>query len=78
MATQKSKYADIDPVFLEKEYNATLRVHRKVVLFNSRERAAIREYCRRFNISNESGMIRQAVMERVLQGLDEVHPSLFE
>ncbi len=33
--------------------------------------------CRRFKVSSRSALIRQAVMERVLRGLEENHPTLF-
>ncbi|MBR4826491.1 MAG: ribbon-helix-helix protein, CopG family [Bacteroidales bacterium] len=54
-----------------------LRTHRKSVLFNDKELEAISEYCRRFKVSSRSALIRQAVMERVLRGLEENHPTLF-
>ena len=53
------------------------RIYRKSVLFNAQELAAIDEYCRRFNFSSRSALIRKAVMEQVLSGLDKSHPTLF-
>jgi hypothetical protein len=67
----------IDPLYLAKERAALRRRHRKTVLFNDREVAAIEEYCKVFGISSKSAMFRQAIMERVLEGLDEQHPTLF-
>lgn len=67
----------IDPLYLAKERAALRHRHRKTVLFNDREVAAIEEYCRVYNISSKSAMFRQAIMERVLEGLDEQHPTLF-
>lgn len=67
----------IDPLYLAKERAALRHRHRKTVLFNDREIAAIDEYCKVYKISSRSAMFRQAIMERVLEGLDELHPTLF-
>ncbi len=71
------KRSKIDPLVLQKERDALKRVHRKSVFFNDRELAAIDEYCRKFKVSSRSALIRQATMERVLETLDEAHPTLF-
>lgn len=54
-----------------------MRNQRQVILFNEKEMAAIDEYCRLFKVSSKSALFRQAIMERVLEGLDENHPTLF-
>ena len=77
MARKKSKSAGIDPEYLRKQQASLVRIHRKTVRFNDREMAAIDEYCRRFKVSSRSALIRQAVMERIMQTLDETHPTLF-
>ena len=78
MARKKSnKTAGVDPAYFDKQRESLRRVHRKAVLFNENEVAAINEYCRRFKVSSRSALIRQAVMERVLRGLEENHPTLF-
>lgn len=74
----KKRSSVIDPLYLRKEQAALKRRYRKTILFNEREINAIEEYCRRFRIVSKSGLIRQAVMEEVLKGLGENHPSLFE
>ena len=71
------KLSGVDPEYLRKQQASLRRIHRKTVLFNDRELAAIDEYCRLFKISSKSALIRQAVMERVLSALDENHPTLF-
>ncbi|MBP5173044.1 MAG: hypothetical protein J6037_04995 [Bacteroidales bacterium] len=71
------KNTNIDPLYLAKERAALRHRHRKTVLFNDREIAAIDEYCKVYKISSKSAMFRQAIMERVLEGLDELHPTLF-
>ncbi|MBQ1647057.1 MAG: ribbon-helix-helix protein, CopG family [Bacteroidales bacterium] len=67
----------MDPAYFDKQKESLLRSHRKSVLFNDREMSAIDEYCRRFKVRSRSALIRQAVMERVLRGLEENHPTLF-
>lgn len=67
----------IDPLTLQKEREALRRRNRKSILFNDRELAAIDEYCRKFKVKSRSALIRQATMERVLESLDEAHPTLF-
>ncbi len=67
----------VDPEYLEKQRASLRRNCRKSVLFNQQEIAAIEEYCRRFNVSSLSALVRQALMERVLSALDENHPRLF-
>ena len=67
----------VSPDFLDKQRASLKRIHRKSVLFNAQELAAIDTYCKRFKVSSRSALIRQAVMERVLSGLEESHPKLF-
>lgn len=77
MARKKKKLSGVDPAYLEKQRALLRRNIRKSVLFNAQEIAAIDEYCRRFKVKSRSGIIRQAVMERILLALDESHPTLF-
>ena len=78
MARKKSnKVAGVDPAYFDKQRESLLRTHRKTVFFNDKELDAIQEYCRRFKVNSRSALIRQAVMERVLRGLEENHPTLF-
>ncbi|MBQ9462146.1 MAG: ribbon-helix-helix protein, CopG family [Bacteroidales bacterium] len=74
---KNNKVQGVDPAYFDKQRDSLRRVHRKAVLFNENEVAAINEYCRRFKVSSRSALIRQAVMERVLRGLEENHPTLF-
>ncbi|MCQ2181022.1 MAG: hypothetical protein MJY50_03065 [Bacteroidales bacterium] len=77
MANRKKKSGAIDPEYLRKQQAELVRNYRKTILFNKKEIAAIDEYCRRFKVSSHSALIRQATMERVMQMLDECHPTLF-
>lgn len=74
---KSKKYVGVDPLYLDRQRESLKRNHRKSVLFNSREIAAIDEYCKRFNVSSRSALIRKTVMEQVLSGLEESHPKLF-
>lgn len=77
MAKSKKKSPKFDPEYPRKQREQLLRKHGKLVLFNQKEIDAINEYCSRYKVSSRSALIRQAVMERVLTGLDESHPTLF-
>ena len=74
---KRKKVEGVDPEYMAKQAASLKRVHRKSVLFNTRELAAIDEYCRKFKVRSRSALIRQSVMERVLTGLEENHPTLF-
>ncbi len=74
---KNNKIQGVDPAYFDKQRESMLRTHRKTVLFNDKELEAIGEYCRRFKVSSRSALIRQSVMERVLRGLEENHPTLF-
>lgn len=73
----RKAFAAVDPAYFDKQREALRRTCRKSILFNQKELAAIDEYCSRFKVSSRSALIRQAVMERVLSGLEENHPTLF-
>ena len=71
------KFSGVDPAYLDKQRASLKRIHRKSVLFNAQELAAIDTYCKRFKVASRSALVRQAVMERVRAGLEESHPKLF-
>lgn len=77
MARKVKKLSNVDPDFLKKQKASLVRKNRKVIYFNALELAAIEEYCRRYNITSKSAMMRKAIMEEVMAGLDEKHPTLF-
>lgn len=74
---KKRKSTSIDPNYLRKEREALRRKHRKAILFNDREMAAIDEYCSRFKVASRSALIREAVIEHIMKSLDETSPTLF-
>lgn len=54
------------------------RSHRTAILFNNREREAINLYCDKYQISNRSKFMREAIMTEILKRFDEDYPTLFE
>jgi len=74
---KSSKPVAVSPDFLDKERESLKRSHRQVIYLNQKEMDAIEEYCRQFKVSAKSALCRQAIMERILAGLDQNHPTLF-
>ena len=74
---KSSKSSSVDPSYLDRQKDSLKRKYRKTTLFNEQELAAIDEYCRRFKVSSRSALVREALMERVLKGLEENHPTIF-
>ena len=74
---KKKNIPGVDPRYLEKQKASLLRTHRQVIRLNKQEMDAINEYCRRYKISSRAPVLRQAIMEHILAGLDEGHPTLF-
>jgi len=77
MAKKKKNPSGVDPKYLEKQRISLLRTNRISILFNKQEIDAINEYCRRYKVSAKAPILREAIMERILEGLDEQHPTLF-
>lgn len=74
---RKMKIKGVDPAYLEKQKASLLRKNRQILYLNDKEVEAIDEYCSMFNVSSKASFLRQAIMEKVLSGLDENHPTLF-
>lgn len=66
-----------EPGILEKRRKALRRTHRQVIYLNDSEMKAVNEYCRRYGLKGRSAIFREATLERILEGLDESHPTLF-
>jgi len=77
-ARNKKNLPKVDPDFLEKQKASLVRTQRQVLYFNEKEMNAIDEYCRILKIQTRSSFYRKAIMQTVLEGLDENHPTLFE
>ena len=54
------------------------RIHRKSILFNTKELNAINHYCRKYRIKNQSRFMRETIIYAILKKFDEDYPSLFE
>lgn len=67
----------LEPDFLEKQRASLIHNRRQVIYFNELEMKAINEYCSRLKVKAKSALLRKLVMEKVLKGLDETHPTLF-
>lgn len=64
-------------LFSQRDYTM-LRRHRQVVRFNDYEKKAIEEYCRQCKATSKAKVLRQIIMERVLEELSGgAHPTLF-
>lgn len=74
---RKKKIKGVDPAYLEKQKASLLRKNRQVLYLNDKEVGAIDEYCSVFNVSSKASFLREAIMEKVLSGLDQNHPTLF-
>jgi hypothetical protein len=67
----------IDPEYLKKQKEALVRRHRQVIYLNDSEMAAINRYCDQYRVSTKAALFREAIMEKILSGLDDTHPTLF-
>lgn len=54
-----------------------VRRHRQVIYLNDSEMAAINRYCDQYRVSTKAALFREAIMEKILSGLDDTHPTLF-
>lgn len=76
MAKKKSMQA-VDPEYLKKQRASLLRKHRQVIYLNDSEMAAIDQYCKKFRVEAKAVLYRKAIMEKVLEELENNHPTLF-
>jgi hypothetical protein len=58
-------------------FRTTRRQHRKVLVFNDAENEAIKNFCAKYKISNQSKFFREAIISTILRKLEEDHPKLF-
>ena len=66
-----------DPEYLKKQKEALVRRHRQVIYLNDSEMAAINRYCDQYRVPTKAALFREAIMEKILSGLDDTHPTLF-
>jgi hypothetical protein len=77
LAKKKQSSSTPDPEYLKKRKASLRRIHRQVIYLNDKELDAVNEYCARFGIKERSSIFREAAMERILDQLDDSHPTLF-
>ncbi len=53
------------------------REHRKTLLFNDAEIEAIRNFCKKYKITNQAKFFRETIITTILQKTEEDHPKLF-
>ncbi len=53
------------------------RRYRKQILLNDKELSAFEQYCKKYKVSNQSKIIRDALFKSILQHYDEDYPTLF-
>ena len=74
---RKSPVSGVDPEYLKKQKASLVRRHRQVIYLNDSEMAAINRYCDQYRVSTKAVLFREAIMEKILSGLDDTHPTLF-
>lgn len=67
----------LPPDFRSKEKEAMVRRHRVVILLNDREADALKRYKETLKGKSRASICREAIMEKVISGLDENQPTLF-
>lgn len=54
-----------------------VRRHKKVVTFNDNELEAINAFCKKYKVTSQAKLIREAVIATILRKTEEDHPTLF-
>lgn len=67
----------LSPDFRSRERQALVRRNRVVVLLNDMEAAALKRYQEVLKGKAKAVICREAIMEKVIKGLDENQPTLF-
>ena len=72
-----SKKVSAKSAYVVRHRDELRRKYRQVIYFNDPEMAAIEEYCSRFQVRHRSALLRDAIMSRILEVLDQNPSSLF-
>ena len=67
----------LPPDFRSREQAALVRRNRVVVRLNDRELDALKRYQSTLKNKSRTAICREAILEKVLNGLDENQPTLF-
>lgn len=68
---------NLSPDFHSREKEALVRRNRVVMLLNDREADALERYSKSLKGKSKASICREAVMEKVIAGLEESQPTLF-
>jgi len=66
-----------DPESLRQKREASLRRHRKTILFNDKELEALELYCKKYKVISKTKFCREAIISTILKQFEEDHPRLF-
>lgn len=67
----------LPPDFVSREKDALVRRNRVVILLNDKELDALKRYQKTLKGKSQTSICREAVMEKVIAGLEENQPTLF-
>lgn len=67
----------LPPDFRSREKEALVRRHRVVLHLNDREMEALTRYQKTIKDTSRAAICREAIMEKVISGLEENQPTLF-
>lgn len=67
----------LSPDFRSKEKEALVRRHRVVLHLNDKEMDALARYQKSLKKTSRAALCREAIMEKVISGLEENQPTLF-
>ena len=62
---------------LKQKREASVRRHRKTILFNDKEMDVLNLYFEKYKIKSKTKFCREAIIATVLRQLEENHPKLF-
>lgn len=54
------------------------RIHRKALMFNTREMQVFESYCKRYKIKNQSRFMRESIIMYILKQMEADNPTLFD
>ena len=54
------------------------RINKKSILFNNLELEAIKKYCKKYRVGNESKFMREAILNSVLKKFSDDYPTLWD
>jgi hypothetical protein len=74
---EKKSRQPIDAELLRQKREASIRRHRKTILFNDKELNVLNSYFEKYKVKSKTRFCREAIIATVLRQLEEDHPRLF-